>query len=223
MNKRLVVLLVAVGLTISACCFVPMVGTSTVRGSGNAASETRNLRGFSSIVLKGSADVDVTVAEEPGPVVVEAEDNIIPLIETRVQFGRLIISTRPNTNIAATRPVRIGVTMKALDSIRLEGSGNIQASDLNGTALEIDLPGSGNITVTGTVDKVKVTMRGSGQIICSGLRAKAATVNLPGSGNVTVYASESLDATLKGSGNIQYSGNPATVRRSITGSGNIGP
>lgn len=222
MNKWLFTVLIAVALLMSGCCSVARLASGTIQGSGRVADETRDLGDITSIVLQSSADVDVTFGDA-GSVVVEAEDNILPLIETKVQNGQLVISTRPNARISTTRPVRVRVITQSLDMISLRGSGNIKVSDLDGDALQIDLPGSGNITVTGAVNKVEITLRGSGEIICSGLKAKAAAVQLPGSGNVTVYASESLDANIQGSGNIQYSGDPVTVHRNVTGSGNIKP
>jgi hypothetical protein len=44
---------------------------------------------------------------------------------------------------------------------------------------------------------------------------------LSGSGNIFVTARKSLDASLPGSGTISYSGDPADVTKSVTGSGAI--
>ena len=42
-----------------------------------------------------------------------------------------------------------------------------------------------------------------------------------GAGSISVYASERLDASVSGIGSIDYSGNPATVNRSVSGLGKI--
>jgi hypothetical protein len=202
MTRKVLVLLFAVSLALTACCALPRISASVIQGSGRFASETRHRRGFRGVVLKMSADVDITVRDQDGSVVVTAEDNIIPLIETQVRLGQLVISTRSGADISASGPIRIEVTTKALNRIQLSGSGNVTARD---------------------VDKAEITIEGSGQVLCDGLKAKTATVRLPGSGNVTVYASDSLDATISGSGNIRYSGNPAAVHKSVAGSGNIEP
>jgi predicted small secreted protein len=220
-NKKLVITLTVALMMTLACSFVT-VDANTVRGSGKVISETRNLSGFTSIELQGLTDVELTL-EESESVVVEAEDNLVPLIETKVQSGKLIVGIPSNTNVSTTKPMRVKVTMKALNGIVLSGSGNIKASDLEGKALKIDLSGSGNITVKGEVDSVNITLSGSGEVICDELKAQAAAVTLNGSGNVQVYASESLEATIGGSGNIRYSGDPAKVSKHITGSGSIGP
>jgi hypothetical protein len=222
MNRKFFAVLIAVALAVSGCCSMARFGTTTVQGSGRVASETRRLKRFTSIVIQNSADVDVALGDA-GSVTIEAEDNLLPYIETSVWLGRLTIRTKPLTSISTTRPIHIMVTTRALNSISLQGSGNVRATDLNGKALRVRLPGSGTITATGTVGNVRISLGGSGEITCSNLRAQAATVNLSGSGNVKVYASERLDATLSGSGNIQYAGNPATVRPRIRGTGHITP
>jgi hypothetical protein len=178
--------------------------------------------GFDAIELAGSADVNVSFGETES-VVVEAEDNILPLIQTKVQGGRLVINWKPNTSVAATEPVLVTVTMKSLEAASLPGSGNITITGLNAGKVKFELPGSGNITADGTADSVDVVFRGSGTILCGDLQARSARVKLTGSGNVDVFASESLDVTLNGSGNVTYRGNPADVHKSVPGSGSIEP
>jgi hypothetical protein len=222
MNRKHFAVLIAVALAASGCCSMARFGTTTVQGSGSVASEARRLGRFTSIVIQNSADVDIALGDT-GSVTIEAEDNLLPYIQTRVWLGRLTIRTRPLASISATRPIHIIVTTRTLGSVSLQGSGNVRAADLNGKALQVRLPGSGTIAATGTVDQLRISLDGSGDIACSTLQARATTVNLTGSGNVSVYASERLDATLSGSGNIRYAGNPATVRPRISGSGHITP
>lgn len=224
MYKRIFGILIILGLSAMACSIgtIAINPGGQIQGSGNVISENRPVSGFTSIVLRGSANVFVTFGETES-VVVKTDDNILPLIETRVQNGQLIISTKNNTSFTSTDPVRVDVTMKSLDSINLSGSGIINVPELSGDAIKVTLPGSGNINLAGEVNRVDISLGGSGIVSCSGLKAKTATVSLSGSGNVSVYASDSLDATLAGSGTIQYSGNPANVNKNVTGSGTILP
>jgi hypothetical protein len=221
MTKKLSLMVAVLMLALMACSMVS-INISTVVGSGKVTSQTRSATGFSSVVLKGSANVFVTLGPSES-VVVEADDNILPLIETDVQNDRLVINTRANTHINTSNPVRVTVTMTSLKGVALSGSGNIDVSGLQEGSLLFELPGSGNITVTGAADSVNISLPGSGNIYCDGLMAKSATVTLNGSGNIKVYASQSLDASIRGSGEIRYAGNPTTVNKSITGSGSIMP
>lgn len=221
MNKKLFIAIVVLMLSVLACSTIN-ISPNTVTGSGNVISETRNVSGFDSVMLEGSGDVTISFGGSES-VVVKADDNIVPLIETTVQNGRLVISTKNNTNITTRDGIHVAVTVKSLKGVSLKGSGDIKVTDLTGSNVTVELPGSGNITVTGTADSVNISLAGSGNIYCDGLQARSATISLNGSGNINAYASENLQATLSGSGTIRYSGNPSQVNKSVTGSGMITP
>jgi len=221
MNKKLLFGLAALMLAVLGCSTLSIT-PKTVTGSGNVISETRNLSGFDSIDLQGSGNVSVAIGLGES-VVVESDDNIVPLIVTRVQNGRLIIATQDNTNLTTHLGIHITVSMKSLKDLTLSGSGDIQVTGMAGGDLSVGLPGSGTITVDGSSNSVDISLPGSGNIFCDKLQAKKAIVNLNGSGTINVYATESLDANLRGSGTIRYSGNPPQVNKSVTGSGNITP
>ena len=219
MGKKLLFILVLGGLVLTGCSGI-QIGNPAITGSGHVTSEPRNVSGFTSISLEGSGNVQVAFGDQES-VVVEAEDNLLPLIETFVQGQQLIIREKPLTSISATQPINISITMKSLDGVTLAGSGNITVPGLNGDSLKVALPGSGTVRVGGTVNQVDLSLGGSGNIYCDGLKAKTATANLNGSGNITVFASESLNAAINGSGSIRYSGNPASVNKTVRGSGSI--
>jgi Putative auto-transporter adhesin, head GIN domain len=218
MKKILLVLMIA-HLLLSGCSVLPF-NRQTVKGSGILASETRPVSGFDAIELASSADVRITFGDAE-TLSVEAEDNLLPLIQTRVRGDTLVIDFKPNTTVETTESIRVTVTMKSLTAASLPGSGNITISGLNGGKVKVDLPGSGNITADGVVDSVNATLAGSGNILCGDLQAKSAWVRLDGSGNITVFASENLDASLNGSGNVNYRGNPGTIKTSGSNSSNI--
>ena len=186
------------------------------------AGEQRSVASFTSVELAGSADVNILLGDTQS-VNVQADDNILPLIETNVVNGRLVIRTRPGTSITSTNGVVVTVVVKSLQGVTLSGSGNMHVGAMSGPDLTVELTGSGDITVEGSVEHAAISMHGSGNILCNGLKAHSADVSLLGSGNITAYADQSLNATLSGSGTIRYDGNPAKVTKNITGSGTITP
>lgn len=224
MKRNLFIALVAV-LLVSACSLFNNINIGTsqrVEGSGVLAREERPVSGFDSIEIAGSADVTITIGASES-VVVETDDNIMPLIKTEVRGDTLVIDTRPNSNINTDLGVRLTVTMKSLKTASIAGSGDIDITGVQGGALNVEIFGSGNITATGMADSVNVTLNGSGNVLCAELQVQDARVRLNGSGNVNVYATRSLDATISGSGNVLYGGNPAQVQTSVPGSGSIDP
>jgi putative autotransporter adhesin-like protein len=221
MNRYILCSMAILMLAIVACSSTAL-SPDRVIGSGKVVSENRNVSGFSSIDLQGSGNVNITFGTAES-VIVRADDNIVPLIETIVSNGKLIISNKSNVNIDTSSAIQINVIMKSVRGITMSGSGNINVVDLIGQDLMVALPGSGTITVKGNADTVKIQLPGSGNILCKELKTNSATVTLDGSGTVTVYASESLDASIRGSGTINYAGNPAQVTKNILGSGGITP
>jgi uncharacterized lipoprotein YajG len=219
MCKKILVVLMVVALSLSACSALPNVLNIT-RGSGNVTSETREISGVTSVDSTGAADVDITFGEAES-VVVEAEDNIVPLIETEVEGGRLVIGTKSNTSYSNKKPVTVHVTLKSLEVVSLSGSGSITVQNFLGDALKVDLSGSGDINVSGTADSADLTLGGSGKINGEQFKADSVKVSVDGSGDARVYVSEQLEADVSGSGSIRYSGNPKQVSKNVIGSGSI--
>lgn len=214
-------LFVMIALLLNACTFT--VGNMEgVRGSGVSASEIRTVTGFTGVEIAGSAEVTVEFGDTES-VVVETDDNLLPYIETKVSAGSLVIGTKPNTNLNTNLGIHAHVTMKSIEKARVTGSGNMTISGIQAETVKFDLPGSGNITATGTAKTVNITLPGSGNIYCDGIQSETVTAQLSGSGNITANASESIKASLVGSGNIRYRGNPVKVEQSVTGSGIISP
>ena len=223
-NVKYITLLIAITMVTLACSLfsVNQGSTSRVEGSGVLASEERPVSSFTAVEIDGSAIVTISFGDTVS-VVVETDDNILPLIETTVRGRALVIETKPNTNIDTKLGIHVTITMKSLEGATIRGSGNINIADVQADKLDFRIPGSGVITATGNAERLDARIDGSGNIVCDELQAKSASVEINGSGKVIVYASESLDASINGSGNVVYSGNPASVESSIQGSGSVNP
>ena len=62
---------------------------------------------------------------------------------------------------------------------------------------------------------------GSGDVKAANLKTQKAICNVSGSGNISCNVKETLEAYVSGSGDIRYSGSPASVKTRVTGSGDI--
>jgi len=80
-----------------------------VVGSGNVVNETRSVDSFYSIDLRGSGALFLSQGPQQ-PLKIEAEDNVLKVLTTRIESGRLIINL--NACISTARPVRIYATAK---------------------------------------------------------------------------------------------------------------
>jgi hypothetical protein len=193
--------------------------SSTVQGSGEAASETRNLAAFSSVELAGSNTVAINVGARQR-VVVHADDNLLVRVTTRVLAGHLVIGNTGGS-FTTRSPMRVDVDVPSLDSLRLTGSGLITATGIKATNLTVTLLGSGVVRASGITTRLVVTLAGSGDAQLDQLAAGDVQAVVSGSGRILVHPIKSLDASIPGSGTIVYTGNPAQLTSHVTGSGTV--
>jgi hypothetical protein len=117
----------------------------------------------------------------------------------------------------------VEISVPSLAGLNLSGSGNITVTGIRASRLTVTLPGSGDISASGSVSQLNISIDGSGDAQFSGLIAWNVDAVVSGSGSIFVRATHSLDAKVPGSGAILYSGNPSHVTTSITGSGAVTP
>lgn len=190
-------------------------------GSGSIISENRTISGsFTEIRVEGSMNV---LVKQGDTVKVVAKDyaNILPYLDIRVVGNALVIDYEDNAWINNSAG-EVTVTLPKLTGVELTGSGDIGTiGNFNFTDLSLNITGSGNFSFAGTCKTLNTRISGSGDIRAYDLPTEAITARISGSGNMQLNATRTLDATISGSGDIIYKGNPATVTKSISGSGSV--
>jgi len=210
-----------------------------VRGNGSIRTEQRSVGNFNGVASHGS--FDVYVSSGAPSVKIEAEENLLPHIETRVNGNVLHIRTDREIWLRPTRQIKIFVSAPTFTSIHSYGSGDIIGQstitdsstlelgvsgsadikmDVDAPAVTSEINGSGNIDLKGKTKSFKSEIRGSGDVRAMDLQSEEATVKIYGSGNANVSASVKLDVHVAGSGDVRYKGN-AQVSSNINGSGSV--
>lgn len=257
-------------------------GHSKIVGSGVMREESRAVSGVSRLTLTIPAIVKITQGATES-LSITADDNLLPLMLTRVVNGELIIEADKNTGFSTKKDITVQLAVKSLDNIQVlgsgdvvgesltvdkfamdvvgsgdivfnalrtadlrigvKGSGDVKVKSLTAKSLEsqvngsgdihlcdvttsnanFDVLGSGDIYADGKATSVAASVSGSGDIDVERLTAREAKVKVNASGDVRVHASESLDATVNGSGDVRYGGSPKNVSRRVNGSGTIKP
>jgi hypothetical protein len=189
-----------------------------VEGSGNVITESREVSDFNEIVLGGSGRVVVEVTGTES-LTIEAEDNIMPLLETRVSNGRLRLDT--NRSISPTVEVVYTITAATLDGLAISGSGTVEAEAIDGTDFRADISGSGDVDLEGMLSGLlSVSISGSGEFDGESLTAPDGEVDVSGSGNAVVNVTDTLEVSVSGSGDVEYVGQPS-VDSDVSGSGTV--
>lgn len=217
-------------------------GERIMAASGTVISERRDVSGFSAIHLSGPIDLELKASDREG-VTVKADDNVVPMIETRVTGGdrpALEIRVKPDAAFRASRSPLVVVEFRSLAELVIRGSGKVRADriDANDFALSMAgsgdvriatlhaklfgavLSGSGDLKVGGRADQQAYALSGSGDVAASRLEGRSVKISISGSGDATVNASESLEVSIAGSGSVIYRGSPR-VSQTIRGSGRV--
>ena len=209
-----------------------------MKGSGDIVTEEREVSGFDEIQFSGVGNLIIEQGDKEA-LVVEADDNIIGLIETEVRGDELHIGFKRGVNIVPTSKVKFYLTVKELDRIDLSGMGDIDCDEFETDDLKFHISGSGDIDFEIIADSIETNVSGLGDIDLSGevgfhrvqisgsgkynaeeLRSKDCEVEISGLGSATINASDNLDIEINGAGNVYYKGDPH-VSQHISGLGRI--
>lgn len=163
-----------------------LYGCEVIHGSGHLVEEERDMTKFDRVVVEGEAEVEF-VQDEERSVVVEAEDNIIDRVVTKVENGALVLGTKGDAILDPTLPIAIRVSGPDLGQISLQGSGSFACETLSSDELGVHVGGSGAIRIESlTSDTLSLQMSGSGEIAIGDLDGEDVEVEMTGSGGISV-------------------------------------
>src|SRR5258708_2714183 len=207
---------VAIVLTLALSSLLLFTGCLGVHGSGVRKTEKRDLPAFTSIETTGAFEVELT-CQKPASFEIEADDNILPLVETEVKGGVLRVTTTKNYSSSGGIALRINVPN--LESVRSTGAGKFHILDLKNASFKIESTGAATVVAEGQSKSIEISSTGAGKIDAHDLRANTADVRVTGAAGVEVNASDELDVTA-GAGRVTYSGSPK-VNKHISGAGEV--
>lgn len=217
------------------------------KSNGKLVTKEERVKDFKAVVLKVPATLFIQQTGKEG-LEIEAEESQIGKLSIKVEGGVLEIGIEKNgdwrgmfwgTNITPTeKPITLFLTVKELNSIILDGAGDITTEgliksdkmeiklsgsgtvhfDLNGKELTSTISGTGALFLTGDVDEQDLKISGSGKYEADDLKSKDAKIKISGSGDVVVHVKEKLSVDISGSGNVSYQGRPK-IKQNISGSG----
>ncbi len=218
MRKTKYLLLFVLALFLSCDDDDFLMDNDCVEGQGSVITESRVLGDFHSIVNTVYADILIT----QGPVediIIEAQSNILDVLETDVVNQKLTIKSDPCIDIS--QAITIHITIPEIRNLTITGAGDVIAqNDLTLNEVNLTLTGAGSFMLLGTASTLNITLTGAGNVSAFGLMADSCNVVITGAGNAEVFVINELDVTISGVGSVYYKGDPV-INSSITGVGNI--
>jgi hypothetical protein len=212
---------------------------ASVSGSGHVSKTQRQVSAFKGLSLELPASVEIVQGETEN-LVIEADDNIAPLIESVVDSGQLKIRLTERFKSLKPTVLKLTLHVRALEQVSISGSGKVNAQRLQSPTLELRIAGSGDVRLAalqtdalsvsisgaggffaaGRADTARYSIAGSGDLKTSSLASKNVKISIAGSGDAVVWASQTLNVSIAGAGDVAYHGD-AAVTRSVNGSGRI--
>ena len=212
-------------------------GPPTIRGSGVAKTEVRQVGDFSGIEVGGNVELEVKV----GPAAsleVTTDDNLLPHVHTKMAGDRLSIYTEGSywTKLG----VKVAVSTPTLRSLTAEGATTARVRDVSGgefklnvsgtsscdlagsaDAILLDVAGASRATLTGSAERLEVDCSGSSEVEAMGMKVKIARAEATGASAVRLAATDALDLQASGASTIRYTGSAAKVEQEVSGASSI--
>jgi hypothetical protein len=233
LNWLLPVSLLFFALTVSA--FTITDRNEKVKGSGTIREESRNGGPFRSISTSGSYNVYILQGAKHD-IRIEADDNLLPYIETKVSGNDLEIRTKKGYDIKPSKTINIYVTLDQLENLSSSGSGGFYSKgklkgdkvkfsfsgstntelDLDASDLSVEVSGSSHLNLKGNIPATKYEISGSADIEALELQSASAQIAISGSGKLDLAVEKKMDISVSGMGKIRYKGSPV-INQSSSG------
>lgn len=214
--------------------------STSVQGSGNITSQEIPITNYNQIEVDASINlVYEAKPEETAHLTIEGDDNLIPLIEVKINNGKLELNQKKNINptqltVYTNSPSLKSVNSRGITDVYLKGSiagdefsyeqrgaGNLNADNLVFAKADFKMRGTGDITLAGLVNKALYDLEGVGDFKALEMKVTDLNCQLKGSGSMQVAAEGKLSVEIRGSGNVEYSGDAEIVKQEIKGVGSI--
>ena len=190
-----------------------------VRGNGVPATEVRSIGDFHGLRVTGAIDVELALGTASG-LEVAGDSNVLQYVETDVSDGVLVVRLERGSYELRERLV-VRLTTPSLERLELTGSGDTQVHALAGSELTVASHGSGDLSLTGRVDRLDLELSGSGDVDATELVCDAVQIDSAGSGDIELGSVGSLEVRVTGSGDIEYAGRPTVLHTEVEGSGSV--
>jgi hypothetical protein len=213
-------------------------GCSFKSGSGDIATEIRTTAPFHGVSVSGDFDVEIKKGDKE-EVILEADDNLIKNIETKVVNG--ILRIRSEDNNLRDVHFKVYITAPAIDNLKASASASIKTKDALTSPKSVELKASSAGEIIANIDAPEVTADASsgGELTLSGrtknfnansssgseikamdLLTENSVVSSSSGASAKVHASVSLDASASSGADITYRGT-ANVKKSTSSGGEV--
>lgn len=233
-----VVVSILTALLLTSCKYNVDLGNG-IDGNGNVKTETRSIsEKFNKI--NSNRGIEVIVEQDStAEVKVEADENLLKHITTKVENGTLVISS--DENIDSAEKMIVHVKTAKINSLEAtSGSSIVTKSTIKGTSIQVKTSSGSEIKALVEYDKVVTESTSGSTINISGKALNVSTASSSGSttnasdlmanevdsestsgSSTDVHALVKLNAKASSGSSIDYKGNPKEVKKEETSGGSV--
>ncbi len=210
----------------------------TIRGNGVTKQDARAVQAFDEIEVSGQVTVYLRQGETE-EVIVEADENLLPYIETKVSGDRLSISAE--ADFKDYKKLDVYITARALEFIRISGAVELKGErvfrsddlkvDASGACMvnmelqceELAIDGSGAVSfnLKGFSREVDYDISGAVEVNAFELETRNTKLDMSGAGRADIYVTDEVRMDVSGAGEVNYKGNPREIKQDISGAASI--
>lgn len=204
------------------------IAQKQVKGSGNVATETRELSSFNELRVGGAFEVLLKKGSS-NSALLEMDDNLLELVETNVSGSMLRVRTKNGYNLNNTTKLKITITYTNINHIEVSGACNLSSEgtiesdemicelsgagsmelDVRSKRFSADISGAGNMEIQGETSFQKLDLSGASSYKAYNFRSSESVVHASGASSARINVSGQLDAHASGASSIRYKGKPS--------------
>lgn len=218
MKKFNVILLCLISLILTACLKKkpPEIKVPVVKNQ----KQVRTTRYFSDLSFEGDLNVVIKKSKKGSSLTLQGDSRDLAYITTTVKDGRMVVDV-PDYYLRHG-PVKATVYVNKLNRLAFNGNGNIEAKNLVGSNMDLQLYINGEVNLSGklalreikvtgknilklehvTSKKLNIVMNGQSDITMKGM-VNLKTLRAGGSGKLSLYWIDSPDLEVEGHGSVK--------------------
>jgi len=180
-------------------CATLVATLSLVSAAALARTEDRDVPEFDAVEVASGIRVTIEIGPR-SPVRVEANDDLLALVDTHVEEGALHVGFKPHTHWRREGRVTVSIKAPQIRAIAASGGSLVRAALTRATQSALEASGGSELHIRG-IDAERLAVEGSGGSVLE-MEGRAGTLDLQMSGGTRLDASNLSvkDVTLQASG-----------------------
>ena len=168
-------------------------------------TKTSDLSGFTKVQLNTSSDISIKMGNSYSIEMVGDQERIENTILEMKDDTLKIKHKKGHHNYDRDQDMKINVVMPNIEAMQINGSGDADIEGVDNASLDLNINGSGNMTVDGKSEELDISINGSGDISMGEVMGKNVEISINGSGDVELNGGtcQSLEIDIHGSGDVE--------------------